>query len=224
MSTYVIQPGGGLCNYLRVVFSYLQHCKATGKQLIVIWRPSHHCPGFFLDYFQPIPNVEFLPANTHGRTIDYDGCSPHPEWRPEVHDNYGDLKLLPALQAEIDVFVSENGPYVAAHVRRTDHSTMAKENQAYTEDDAFTTFFAEHHPMNIYIATDNRDSQDLFVSQFQGRVKGLSLITPTHSLRQTNLKSAIKDLFLCIHATNFKGSGYSSFTDVIQAVRKMRSK
>jgi hypothetical protein len=134
------------------------------------------------------------------------------------------LKLLPALQAEIDAFVSENGPYAAVHIRRTDHSTMAKENNAYTDDELFVSFLSAHVPKNIYIATDNRGTQDQFSGLFKNRVKGLSLITPTHSLRQTDLRAAIKDLFLCIHAADFKGSGYSSFTDVIHAVRKMRSK
>ena len=95
MTPYVIHPVAGLCNQLRVVFSYLAYCKSMNRSMIVIWEVGLHCPGFFLDYFQPIPNVVFLKNNTHNYTIDYKGFSVHPEYHPEEKDIYQDLKLIP---------------------------------------------------------------------------------------------------------------------------------
>lgn len=46
-----IQPVGGLCNYLRVIFSYYVYATNMNEQLLVIWNETEYCNGFFLDYF-----------------------------------------------------------------------------------------------------------------------------------------------------------------------------
>ena len=53
----IIYSWAGLCNRLRVLFSnyYLN----KGKKIIMIWTNNWACPGFFLDYFKPIENIEF---------------------------------------------------------------------------------------------------------------------------------------------------------------------
>ena len=43
---YII-PTGGLCNYLRVVFSYNEYAKSINKKLTVIWNVTKECNGFF---------------------------------------------------------------------------------------------------------------------------------------------------------------------------------
>ena len=48
---YVIHPRGGLCNYLRVVFSYYIKARKLNQELVVIWKITSECNGFFLDYF-----------------------------------------------------------------------------------------------------------------------------------------------------------------------------
>ena len=54
---YVIKPSGGLCNYLRVIFSYYQYAQKINKKLVVIWTVTRFCNGFFLDYFEPVENI-----------------------------------------------------------------------------------------------------------------------------------------------------------------------
>ncbi len=55
-----IYPTGGLCNYLRVVFSYHEYAKSISSTLTVIWIKTDACPGYFLDYFEPIPTIQFI--------------------------------------------------------------------------------------------------------------------------------------------------------------------
>ena len=219
---FVIQPGGGLCNYLRVTFSYVQLCKKTGQSLIVIWRPTGHCPGFFLDYFEPVPNTVFLRDNSANHKLDYGGCGPHSDYNPDHVDIYEDLKLLPEFKAEINTDVEKLGSFAAVHIRRTDHSNMAKSNNAYTDDQQFISFIMSHGSLNLYVATDNRETQDAFYTLFNERMKLVEFIKPNGALRQTGLKEAIRDLYMCVRANEFKGSGYSSFTDVILALRRVK--
>lgn len=65
----VIQPKGGLCNYLRVIFSYYSKCCKENNELVVIWIKTSPCPGYFLDYFTPIDKVTFYESNIHGYNI-----------------------------------------------------------------------------------------------------------------------------------------------------------
>jgi hypothetical protein len=49
-------------------------------------------------------------------------------------------------------------------------------------------------------------------------------ITPRRTLRQTDLEDAIVDIYTCVGATAFLGSGWSSFTDLINDLRSLCSK
>ena len=40
-------PTGGLCNYLRVIFSYYEYAKTINCKLIVVWKKTNACNGFF---------------------------------------------------------------------------------------------------------------------------------------------------------------------------------
>jgi hypothetical protein len=83
----------------------------------------------------------------------------------------------------------------------------------------FFSFLDKHSNMNIYLATDNRDTQDIFVNKYSTRIKCLKWINPTNNIRQTTLKDAVIDIFTCIKAKEFMGSGWSSFTDLINDLR-----
>lgn len=43
----VVKPIGGLCNKLRVIFSYYKKAINENKKLIIIWIADRDCPGFF---------------------------------------------------------------------------------------------------------------------------------------------------------------------------------
>ena len=73
--------------------------------------------------------------------------------------------------------------------------------------------FIDSQPKNIYIylATDNRKTQDKFIKKYGNRIKINKMIIQNDKVRQTNLEDAIIDLFVCSRAKKFKGSGWSSF-------------
>ena len=213
----VIKPTAGLCNRLRVVFSYYSKAVSENKQLIVIWRPDNFCPGFFLDYFKPIHNVVFIKKNEE-YTPDYEGFSIHKEFPP----NYDTLHLVESIESAILEKRKRLGKYVALHIRRTDHSGPAKWRNKFVTDESFFQFIDEQSKdMNVYVATDNKETFDIFKGKYKD-----SIVFDYHavkkSLRKTTLHDAIVDLFMCIYAEKFKGSGWSSFTDFIETNRERR--
>ena len=56
---------------------------------------------------------------------------------------------------------------------------------------------------NLYIATDNRTTQQLFFNKYKDRIKVIKLITNNNKARQTSLKTAIIDLYMCAHSSKF---------------------
>jgi hypothetical protein len=176
-------------------------------------------PGFFLDYFEPVEGIEFISdvSTFKEYSIDYTGCMINKDFPPI----YDELKLKPELQAIIDEKRRILGPYIAVHVRRTDHIELAKQYNMYTEDESFFSFLDENlSDKNIYIATDNKETYELFKSRYHEKIKFEYHVTNESSYRKTSLADAIIDLFMCIHASSFMGSGRSSFSSLITLLRK----
>ena len=213
---FVIRVSGGLCNRLRTVCSYCKYVYDLNTSLLVIWTPDISCPGFFCDYFKPIDNVTFIRSNKNNIPVNYYGCSGKKEYQPD----YKELQLLPHMIQILknNIHALQNN-YIAVHVRRTDHIVLAKKNNCYTSDKEFLEFIQEHNTIyNVYIATDNKTTYDTFRHHLQEKI-----ILPYHkemnSLRNTTLKDSIIDLYMCVYATTFKGSGWSSFSSAIQVIR-----
>ena len=213
----VIKPVGGLCNKLRVVFSYYLLAKYKNEILIVIWIKCNECPGYFLDYFEPIDGVIFT-NNTQNLKIDYNGCEINKNYPPK----YKELKLLPSLFQKIQhkkkLF---NNNYIAVHIRRTDHAVLAQKNNSFTTDDDFMNFIEEennNNSMNLYIATDNKETYNKFADKYKNMVK-LSYHPTINGLRKTTLENSIIDLYMCVYSNQFMGSGWSSFSKTIVALK-----
>ncbi len=211
----VIKTHGGLCNRLRCVFSFYQLSLELKKKLYVIWTPQYDCPGFFLDYFYPIDNIEFVKKNVRKYKITNkeDWCEKYSPYKMFVYEK---LKPLLHIQKIIDRNIKLlNNDYVAVHIRRTDHVRYNKKRRRYTTDEDFISFIEQNQNKNLYIATDNFNTQKQFYDRYKKNIKVLNFISPNGQYRQTSLKIAIIDLYLCIHATIFKGSGYSSYSSLI---------
>ena len=212
----IIEPTGGLCNRLRVIFDHLHRALRDNKALVVVWRKKQECGEHYLDYFHKIENVTFVENLQAGSHIDYRGCSGNPP-------NYAGLKLQKSLHDEISsvrqkLFGDFN--YIAVHIRRTDHIQLAQSKDRYTDDLCFQKFVDHQPKYKVYLATDNAETQNLFLSLYPERVVVYQRIRPSSSLRQTSLKHSIMDLYLCISAIYFLGSGYSSFSDLITRFRQ----
>jgi hypothetical protein len=212
-----IQPIGGLCNYLRVVFSYYEFAKKNNMVLNVIWKVTDACNGFFLDYFEPVPNMNIAPNAPPNTVIYYTGYDVHREFKP----NYSYLKLLPHMKELIQnrINILENN-YISVHIRRTDHINTAKHFKRYTDDLAFIKFIDSSNNSNVYVATDNKITYDMFKKRYPKLIKFEYHENNNRLIRHTSLKSAIIDIYVCVFSRNFMGSGWSSFSDFINDLRK----
>jgi len=225
MDEIIIHPCGGLCNKLRVTLSYYQFAKKENKKLIVIWDITSACNGFFLDYFEPIENISFMKNNYNNYKIFYNGFSINQDYPFYI---IPELKLLPFMIDEVQkkLQILENN-YIAVHVRRTDHINDAKSNNLFTTDEEFYDFIDknineninENNELNLYVATDNKNTYNIFKNKYKNKLKIDYHNELFNSLRHTSLKDSIIDLYMCAYSKNFKGSGWSSFTDTINQIR-----
>jgi len=219
----VVKPIFGMCNRLRFLFSYRKLAKKNNKQLIVIWEKTDDCPGFFLDYFEPLDGVIFKKKDKGKFEIDYVGFTIHNSYPP----NYKKLKLLPFMQDIIQKKIRLlNKNYIACHIRRTDHIELAKQSSYYTNDNDFLHFIQKelqepNTEQNVYIATDTKETYDKFNDFNKIKIPYHEVI---NGLRQTSLQDSIIDLYMCVYANKFMGSHYSSFSYLIEDLRQIMHK
>jgi hypothetical protein len=212
----IIKPLGGLCNRLRVLFSYYKY----ENRLIVVWIVDEECPGKFLDYFEKIKNVIFIYKNINYK-IDYTGSEIHPKHKLEESFIYDNLKLLPFIKNKIDNIISKLGnKYISVHIRRSDHTYLAKKHNQFTSYMNFVDFININKDYYIYIATDNRITQYIFYQLYKSKIKLIKFINKINqNRRKTSLEDSIIDLYVCVYSNLFCGTKYSSFTDLIYNLR-----
>lgn len=208
----VLKPVSGLCNRLRAMFSYLTYARSINQHLLVAWNVTLECNGRFIDYFYVPNNVTIVPR--YFGKIDYITNEPHP-----VTYNYNELRLLPHMEEKINTIKSILGKYIAVHIRRTDHILLAKQQQLYLEDQAYIDFINKYPDYNVYIATDNIETQNYFNGLYGDRIKVIPSMNNSLNLRKTTLEQAIIDLYVCAGSDLFMGASYSSFTDTILMLR-----
>lgn len=217
MSNIVVIPTGGLSNKLRVVFSYLYQAVKEKKKLVVIWKFDHLCEGYFLNYFEPIQNVTFLTKLPDKTRVNYIGCS-STKW----DYNYSKLVLKPTIKNKINNYINKylGNNYIAVHIRRTDHIGLAKKKGKYTDDQSFIKYIDKYPTLKIYLATDNYNTQRLFKNRYGNRLYMYQAIKPNNHLRQTSLEHSIIDAYICARSKQFMGSGFSSYSSLINLIRK----
>lgn len=212
MKELIIEPTGGLCNRLRVIFSYKRLAEEECKKLVVVWKTNEYCNGEFLDHYQEVEGISFV-KNCNSEPF-YRGCSGLP------NPDYSDLRVKKEIMEEILRRKSILGAgYISAHIRRTDHVKLAEIKGLYTEDEIFIKFFKENSG-NIFIATDNPETQIEFKKIFTNRLFIFNEIEKTERIRMTSLRESIIDINLCIESSNFIGTRYSSFSGFIENLRK----
>lgn len=215
----VVRAFGGLCNRLRVVLSY----RAAFGPIDVVWHPDGEiADGRWSDVFEDLDGVRFLDSGDYGTaTIDPYPHAPH-GWQ----DGYRDVRLRPNHHARLGHLVSGVGPYSAIHVRRTDHTAMAQGYGTYTDDADFVQWLIDSEGP-VYVATDNGTTQRAYTSLLGDRAIVAATIAEhpdqdAGGRRNTTLSHAAIDLFACVLATRFKGSGESSFTNTVLMLRERR--
>lgn len=238
----VIVAVEGLCNRLRATLSYRLVAHEQGRPLHVIWRKDDYCPGHFLDVFLPIPGVKFFKSPPNGASLAslHAATDTHPSVKATPNEAYSYAPLTPsdALRQAIAQQLATCGQsFAAMHVRRTDLFTAVPASQ-HTQDAEFEAWAdslvprvnerrAPRHKdgVCIFVATDNAETQQRFLSTYGDAAKVHKRIKPSGALRQTALAEAVVDLFVCAAASlGFMGSHYSSYSDAIRFLRAAHGK
>ena len=207
----IVHAYGGLCNRLRVILSY----RAVHGEIGVVWLADEEIAGArFLDVFEPIAGVQWMADNCRAdvRTL---GAHRGAPLGSEVA--YRELRML--APAELPA-----KPYAAIHVRRTDHVHLATTAGTFTDDLAFMEWIRRTTYGRVYIATDNRDTQEKMATACVAHGKrplSRDAIPVSECQRQTTLEHSAFDLFACAHADAFMGSGESSFSATIETLRSI---
>jgi len=205
----------GLSNKLRVMLSYLYRANREGKKLKVIWTIDDECPEVYNKLFEPIQNLEVISIKTA-----YDYYTWDQDNHEYIDNNYYKLlKPLPNIQNTINLYKNQlSNNYIACHIRRTD--ALSHHVHKIKSDKEYMTFIDNLDPtMKIYIATDNKNTQDIFYNKYNDRII-MKKIIPSDNLRQTSVQDAVVDIYICAGAKYFMGSIGSSFTDIINYLKQ----
>jgi hypothetical protein len=224
----------GLSNKLEVILSYLARANNEGKKLKIIWHLSEACPEKYENLFKPIPNLEVVYSD---EIIPIDINIVNPEenyeynpdfinfWNSEdshlIGNSYSLLRPISSIQNEIDDTKQKLGnEYIACHIRRTDALTHPAYKDDKTSDLDYINFI-DQYPKNlkIYIATDCRDTQKIYIHLYGDRMI-YKKIEENNNFRQTSLQDAVKDMYVCAGATYFKRS-VGTFSDTILNLREL---
>jgi len=208
----------GLCNKLQVVLSYLYKANLENKKLKIYWIIDDECPDIFSNLFQPIDNVEFVYVNADEDIYDYNTYQK--ENQEYIFAGYYQyLKPLPEIQDVIDNYkklLNSDVGYISCHIRKTDSLSIYD----HLQDKVYMDFIDQYDSkLKIYIATDNKDTQDIFKNVYGDRLV-IKEIIPSNNLRQTSLQDAVIDIYVCAGSTYFMGTNGSTFTNTIDFIAK----
>ena len=111
----------GLCNRLQTLVGFYTFC--NGGDLKIVWKENNECPGFFEDYFQPLPNLFFLKNKTNqnqGRYYKFDKENFKVDYDFEklMINNYSLIK--PKSFIEDIIIKMKVNEMIGLHIRRTD--------------------------------------------------------------------------------------------------------
>ncbi len=217
----------GLANRLRTIVGYLYIAEKLGRKIHFHWDTTDkECNGSWEDLFEPVEFITscapvprefyyFIGQNTVDRIIkghfpEENRATYSSPWIREIElEYYLRFRIQPDILARVQE-VAPQEPFAAVHIRRTDHTVLAKEAGKYTSFEKFNEFIQKHKL--VYLATDSRDVQKKYPQLLRNReiTKEAAL-----QLRQTSLKDAMVDVLVCAQAEHFMGSGYSSFTHLV---------
>ena len=168
--------------------------------LTVIWTNYNKCNGYFLDYFEPIQNViikEYKMNNTN-RINDIKcnknspilsikeiikkfqqeenferGYDSHPSFNPDKIFIYNLLQLKEEIKKKIrkNIEKKKSVDFISVHIRRTDLNILHQiEKSINTRDEEFIDFINQYPDLDVYLATDNKQTQEKFIQLFPKRI------------------------------------------------------
>ena len=213
-----VQCNNGLCDRLAMIFSYLKKAQQEKDKLTVCWLVNDGCDGHFLDFFDPVNDINFT---TDEKNVDFLGWKPYKSFLPSEMFVYHDLKVLKVIEDKIENMRSEmNDDYVSVHVRRTDKADNNGLNSLTSDKDFFRFIDGFQKEKKIFLATDNAKSQRIFRNRYGDRLVCSSQINSSNDMRQTPLETSVIDLFTSMWGDEFKGTNLSGFSHFINQFRK----
>lgn len=217
----------GLCNRLRLIVAYKHFSDIKNKNIEFFWSKSPQCNGLFKDLFQPIPNINFTYVKWGARpkqTATSLDLYPHDE--KIKNKNHLIFKPVDGIMNEVKETQKRIGEdYISCHIRRTDIITIQKKyKKEPPKDQDFIDFIESYPDKKVFLATDNRTTQEKFIKIFPKRLTYACVIqgdgSKRHPKRTTSIQDAVKDLFLCIGSTHFMGTVSSSYSTFIESYKK----
>lgn len=216
-------PTGGLADRIKNIITSLQLAEKHKARIICHWVPSKECDGKFLDYFSPIPGIEFCDEEYqdtvcleiipgYGKRVRE---KHNIEWCGGITKYHRLIKPSKNILSIIEPFAEEHGlsQLPGVHARRTDklrHHVNNKDLAAIVAD--FDRFF---------IATDCGWTQQQIVDQFGDRAIFYQKIDGA-GYRQTNLEHTVVDLFLLAQCRSLI-SGQSFYSGFLHLARNLRN-
>jgi hypothetical protein len=238
----------GLANRIRTIIGYIFIGLETDQEFTFIWETgSAACNGNFNDLFEPIM-IKSYKSNygvinkviniidaPYSNTINYyfDGQDtihaiiereavyllknqPN-DYIKKIEMSF--YKYIASKQHITQKVCEMIQPDAAMHIRRTDHIDCAKSASKFSEDIEFHNFVKKNKDKKIFLATDCHKVQNIFLRY--NNVYVYKKIVPTKNLRQTSLEDALIDILIAARAHIFKGSGYSSYSRLIEIFKTL---
>lgn len=211
------------------------------------WTTSNHNNIDFLDFFEPLKFARLETIAEHkitrvdgefaGMTGKYINQSSG-KWPVNLRKAYSSLKLKPDVKQLVEEYMQRINctDVVGIHVRRTCKTSANKEFNRTNKQLTNQEFLALLHDddSQVYVATDNRETQDYFKAQLKDRcvvyqdiLEGAEDYCSGEYIREavtrfTSPLHAIIDFQVLLNCKRFIGTENSSFTALIYHLRNSR--
>ena len=133
-------------------------------------------------------------------------CTPH-----EITSKTRNLKFI--LLTPSTVLTDQPDKYNAVHIRRGDNAKAIILNNIKDFEG-----YIKSSEIPVYVASDDPFLKDIFMKKYGEHV--FFQLNGVDRSSAVDLRASIEELMYCVNANNFKGSVHSSFTTLIQELRR----
>ena len=235
----------GFCNQFRMLLAGEFLARESLVQTYTQeWTTTNHNNVNFLDFFEPPKYIQLknLPqtkvnwsdgsfAGMTGKYIEKNGQ----KWAKNLRDTFSTLNLKPSVKQKVDAYLQSINThnFVGVHVRRTCKLGVNKEfyrTSVLLTNEQYLDILRDYN-LNVYLATDNKESQMYFKQHLKKRYfafkdikKGLEKhcseeYTRKNVVRFTTPLHTIIDFYALLNCKRFIGTESSSFSALIYHLR-----
>ena len=235
----------GFCNQLRMLLAGIYLVRENYiERYTQEWTLSNHNNVDFLDFFVPIHSIRI--KNVSQKNVTYtegtfkgltDKYVEHNDikWNTNLLTAFKSLKLKDSVQQRVDCYIKKIKcqNLVGVHVRRTCKLSANKvfNRKGHLLDNKELLYLLEDYKQNIYVATDNKETQRFFKTNLGKQFvayKSISNGTENFNydtyyrdkvIRHTSALHTIIDFYVLLNCKRFIGTENSSFTSLIYHLR-----